>query len=75
LAINPFSALYGPLIHFRRRIAHQSIFGVVLPINPFTASFCPLIHLRRRFVRRRKWIDGQYDAENGLMGNTTPKMY
>jgi hypothetical protein len=25
-------------------------------------------------MRHRKWINGQYDAENGLMGNTTPKM-
>jgi hypothetical protein len=24
--------------------------------------------------RRRKWINGQNDAVNGLMGNTTPKM-
>ena len=25
-------------------------------------------------IRRRKWINGQYDVENGLMGNTTPKI-
>ena len=24
--------------------------------------------------RRRKWINGQNDAENELMGKTTPKM-
>jgi hypothetical protein len=35
------TASYYPLIHFRRGIAHQSIFGVVLPINPFS---CRIAH-------------------------------
>ena len=37
--------------------------------------------MNRCAIRRRKWINGQYDAENGqcdtengLMGNMTPKM-
>jgi hypothetical protein len=25
-------------------------------------------------IRRQQWINGQYDAENGLMDKTKPKM-